>query len=93
MVSRLYVPEPFYVIRGVPQGSVLGPVSFTLTNYDVHFYAGDIVLYLLCSCYDSVKDGKLFIEPSGRLEKMFYFLCLWKVTYFRRRCIYLSIFI
>lgn len=47
MVSRLYVPEPFYVIRGVPQGSVLGPVSFTLTNYDVHFYAGDIVLYCI----------------------------------------------
>lgn len=41
------LPEPFYVIRGVPQGSVLGPVSFTLTNYDVRFYAGDIVLYCI----------------------------------------------
>lgn len=34
----------FYV---VPQGSVLGPISFTLTNYDVLFYAGDIVLYCI----------------------------------------------
>lgn len=37
----------FYVVRGVPQGSVLGPVSFTLTNYDVRFYAGVIVLYCI----------------------------------------------
>lgn len=37
----------FYVVRGVPQGSVLGPISFTLTNYDVHFYDGDIVLYCI----------------------------------------------
>lgn len=40
-----FVPEPFYMVRGVPQGSGLGPVSFTLTNYDVRFYAGDIALY------------------------------------------------
>lgn len=44
---RTLLPEPFYVIRGVPQGSVFGPVSFTLTNYDVRFYAGDIVLYCI----------------------------------------------
>lgn len=76
MVSGLYVPEPFYVVKGVPQGSGLGPVSFTLTNYDVRFYAGDIASTQPYSCYDSVKDRKLFIEPSGRLEKMFNFFFL-----------------